>query len=254
MRTRNLTFIPAVCLLAAVSMAAPADESAPAAPVPGHLDVPEMTAVALDARLPEGAEPTSVAWRIVNGEGGKLFSEDREDAVFLAPKVDKGVKEFLIEVSVTYVDEAPSTRQLRIRVLPANAMAEEETTEDGTPLWLIEHYERAAELKEKEKADAPAVLLGGAGGSSMSIGISGGSYGVRGGVGFRFSMSHPIEQPVEVPPPGQSRLPGEGAWEAPRPVPHDSLSNSLPADLSERYPLAEDPEPSETESDSGSKD
>jgi hypothetical protein len=213
-----------------------------------------MTAVALDARLPEGAKPVSVAWRIVEGEGGKLFSEDKEDAVFLGPKVERGVKEFLVEVTVTYVDDPPSTRQLRIRVLPANALAEEEKTEDGTPLWLIEHYERAAESKEREKANAPAFPVGGTGGSSMSIGIAGGSYGVRGGIGFRFSMSYPIEQPVQVPPPGQSAKPGEGAWEAARPVPYDSLNRALPADLSERYPLAEDPEPSETPKEPESKD
>jgi hypothetical protein len=254
MRTTRLLLVFIACLLAAVSMAASGDEPSPGASVPGQLDVPEMTAVALDARLPEGATPASVAWRIVEGEGGKLFSEDKEDAVFLAPKVEKGVKEFVVEVTVTYVDEPPSTRQLRIRVLSADATAEEERTEDGTPLWLIEHYERAAESKEQEKANAPAVPLGGTGGSSMSIGISGGSYGVRGGVGFRFSMSHPIEQPVDVPPPGQSAMPGEGAWEAARPVPYDSLNRALPADLSERYQLAEDPEPSDTRKDSGSPD
>ena len=50
----------------------------PAEPVPGQLDVVEMTAVELDARMPEGAEPTSFAWKIIEGEGGMLIGGDQE--------------------------------------------------------------------------------------------------------------------------------------------------------------------------------
>jgi hypothetical protein len=240
-------------LLACLSSAAAGEEEPPAPePVPGQLEVVELTAVALDARLPEGVEPTSFRWRIVDGEGGKLFSADQEDAVFLAPKVDRGVKEFVLELRVTYADQPSSTRELKIRVLPADPAAAEDADGDGTPDWLEDHYRRAREAEERKQQQGPTVIGGtGRSGPNVSIGVAGGSGGTRGGVGFSWSLSHPLTQPVAVPPPGQSHKPGEGSWEPARPVPYDELATTLPPEVVERY-NAEDgssSEPPETETE-----
>lgn len=164
-----------------------------AAPAPGQLDVVEMTAVSLDARLPEGAEPVTFQWRIVEGEGGKLFSENKEDAVFLAPKFDRTKKEFLVELTVTYVEQPPSTRQIRIRVLPANPEEAEEFTDDGTPQWLIDKYDRAREYEEQNKSSSGSTMIAPRSGPTTSIGFWGGSGGRSGAsIGFRWNMSYPL--------------------------------------------------------------
>jgi hypothetical protein len=219
--------------------------------VPGQLDVVEMTAVALDARLPEGAEPTSFRWRIVSGEGGKLFSADQEDAVFLAPKVERGTREFVIEVTVTYANQPPSTRSMKIRVVPSDPSATDEDTDgDGTPDWLEDHYRRAREAEERKQRSGPAVIGGsGRSGPNVSIGVSGGSYGYRGGVGVHWSLSHPLTQPVDVPPPGQIREPGEGSWEPARLVPHDELDATLPPEVAEKYRVEDEAPPESAEAD-----
>jgi len=243
--------ILAICLLATLTIGAEGDEPARAEsePVPGQLDVIEKTAVALDGRLPEGLSATSFQWKIVEGEGGELFGNDREDAVFLAPQVERGVKEFIIELTVTYVDEPPSTRQIRIRVLPTDPAKATEDAEGETPQWLIDHYSRAQEVEQQEQSTSPTVS-GGKSGPSVSIGVAGGSSGYRrGGIGLRWSMSYPISQPVDIPPPGQSRKPGEGSWDRARPVPYEELDTTFPESIVELYETQDEPEPSETEPD-----
>jgi hypothetical protein len=241
--------------LPAISLAAPAgEEPSPreSVPVPGQLEVVEMTAVELDARLPDGVEAAAFQWRIVEGEGGRLFSADQEDAVFLAPKVERGVKEFVLELSVMYADQPPSTRELRIRVLPTDPEAAEEDPGDGTPQWLEDHYRRAREAEEKKQQEGRSTgAVSGKSGPSVSIGVAGGSGGTRGSVGFRWSLSYPITQPVDVPPPGQSRKPGEGTWEPAYPVPYDELSTTLPPDIAEQYRIEDGipPAASETEAE-----
>ena len=244
-----MKMISCVCLLSAVTVLAATEAEPPKlAPVPGQLDVVEMTAVSLDARLPEGTEPVTFRWRIIEGEGGKLFSEDKEDAVFLAPKFDRAKKEFLVELTVTYVDQPPSTRQMRIRVLPTNPDEAEEFTDDGTPQWLIDKYDRAREYEEQNKSSSGSAIVAPRSGPTTSIGVWGGSGGRSGAsIGLRWNMSYPITQPVEVPPPGESHEPGEGTWAAPTPVPHDQLSTTFPAEVVERYQPAEDAEPEESE-------
>jgi len=250
----------AACLLAISSSSLAEEErsSHESEPVPGQLEVVQMTAVALDARLPEGVEATAFRWRIVEGEGGKLFSADQEDAVFLAPKVERGVKEFIVELNVMYADQPMSTRELRIRVLPTDpAAAEESSDDDGTPQWIDDHYRRAREAEERKQQEGSAGSTGGGGGKrgksgpTVSVGVAGGSGGTRGGVGVRWSLNYPVTQPVDVPPPGQSRKPGEGTWEPAHPVPYDELSTTLPPDIAERYRNEDEapPAPSETEAD-----
>jgi len=223
-------------------------------PVPGQIEVVQMTAVALDARLPEGVEATAFRWRIVEGEGGQLFAADQEDAVFLAPKVERGVKEFVVELSVMYADQPPSTREIRIRVLPTDpAAAEEDAGDHGTPQWIEDHYRRAREAEEQKQEEARAAtagVVGGTSGPTMSVGVAGGSGGYRGGVGFRWSLSYPVTQAVTVPPPGQSYKAGEGTWESLRPVPYDELSTTLPPEVAERYKTEDEAPPASPETES----
>ena len=244
----------AVLLLMAVSAVSAAEEAPPVEPdpVPGELEIVQKTAVALDARLPEGAEPTAVQWRIVEGEGGQLFAADREDAVFLAPEVDKGVKEFLLEVMVRYADQPMSTRQLRIRVFPEDPAAAEDPDGDGTPQWLTDHYRRAAEAEQQKQSLPPPAAAMGGGGPTVSIGVAGGSWGTHGGVGVRWGLSYPLTQPVDVPPPGQSHKAGEGAWAPARFVPYDELGTTLPPEVAEPYLSDDEASPADPEAEAES--
>jgi hypothetical protein len=246
MRMNRLPLLAALLLVALPLASAEGEEALPEPElVPGELDVIEMTAVALDGRLPGPVEPTAFRWRILDGTGGKLFGEDREDAVFLAPKVERGVKEFLIELTVMYAEEPPSTRQLRIRVLPSDPAAALEGADEDDAQWLKDLYRR--EPGTEEQKSAPTVS-GGRSGPSVSIGVGAGSGGYRGaGVGFRWSMSYPISQPVDVPPPGQTYVPGEGAWGSATPVPRERIPATFPASIAERYGLEDQPASSEAE-------
>jgi hypothetical protein len=215
-------------------------------PVPGELDVIEKTAVSLDGRLPGAAEPTAFRWRILEGTGGRLFGDDREDAVFLAPKVERGFKTFLIELTVMYAEEPPSTRRLRIRVLPSDPAAALDGADEDDTQWLKDLYRRHPGTEGQ--SSAPTVS-GGRSGPSVSIGVGAGSGGYRGGsIGLRWSTSFPISQPVDIPPPGQTYLPGEGAWGAATPVPQDKIPATFPPSISERYEPEDRPAPSEADS------
>jgi hypothetical protein len=229
----------AFCLLA-ISATVLAGEPPELEPVPGQLDVIEMTAVELDGRPHDGVEPIAYEWTIVEGEGGKLFSADRQDAVFLAPKVERGFREFVVELTVRYEDQDPSTRRLRIRVLPADAARALEGADGGDTGWLDDFYGDLKEKEESQQSSTP-VVGGGRSGPSVSIGISGGSYGRRGGVGIRLSMTYPLSQPVDVPPPGQTQMPGEGPWGAAHPVPYEELDETFPASIAERYGPEDEP-------------
>jgi len=213
---------------------------------PGQLDVIEGTAISLDGRLAEGLEASGYRWKIVQGEGGRLIGETREDAVFIAPKVEKGVKEFIVELTVMYSDQPMSTRRLSIRVLPADPdKALEGASEDDTQ-WLQDYYKKDSE----SQSSTPATGSSGSGGPNVSIGVSGGSGGYRrGGVGLSWGMSYPISQPVDVPPPGQTRMPGEGKWDRAHPVPHDQLRSTFPKEIADRYEVDEPPAASEPEPD-----
>ena len=213
MRKTRLPLLAAV-LLASLALAVSEEEAeqpSPAIePVPGQLDVVEMTAVSLDGRLDEGVEPTGYAWKILEGEGGTLFQTDQQDAVFLAPKVERGVKQFVIELTVLYADQPPSVRQVRIRVLPTDpALALEEADPNDTQ-WLEDFYRGAREAEEQRKGGSQGSVTGSGASPSVSIGVRGGSGGTRGGIGIRVPLSYPITQPVDIPPPGQTSRPGEG--------------------------------------------
>jgi hypothetical protein len=217
--------------LAAVATEVETPEPGPEV-VPGQLDVIERTAVALDGRPPEGVQATSYRWRIVEGEGGKLFNDDQEDAVFLAPQVERGVKVFVIELNVTYADQPPSTRTIRIRVLPTDPEAAKEGEGESDTQWLEDYYRR---LGESQQNSAPPATGGGGSRPSVSIGVAGGSGGRRGSIGVRVPLSYPVSQPVPIPPPGQSRTPGEGPWGVATPVPRDQLATTLPPEIAKRY-------------------
>jgi hypothetical protein len=230
---------------AAAGEAEPPPGSSEAELEPGYLDILGGTAVSLEGELDEGIEGATFRWRIVEGEGGQLFNDDRPSAVFLAPNVATGMKRFVIEMTVSYRDAPSSTRQLVIRVLSEEYVETDEDEEEEDPTaWLKERYRRAAEEEEKKEDSQPKVMVPSGGGKTgVSIGIGVGSGGYRGGrIGFRFSLSHPIEQPVDVPPPGQTQLPGQGAWDLPYPVPPQDLKATFPASVAERY--APPPEPS----------
>lgn len=213
-------------------------------PVPGQLDVIELTAVSLDGRLPGAAEPTAFRWRILAGSGGQLFGDDLEDAVFLAPKVERGFKEFLIELTVMYAEDPPSTRQVRIRVFPADQAAALEGADEDDTQWLKDRYKQQPGTEQQSSAPTG----GGGGGPSVSIGVGAGSGGYRGGsVGFRWSMSYPISQPVTVPPPGQTQIPGEGTWNRATPVPYEKIPLTFPASVAERYEAEDEPDTPEGE-------
>jgi hypothetical protein len=227
----------------------PATEAAEELPEPGQLDVIEMTAVELDAELPEGVEASSFQWRIVEGEGGMLIRPEQPDAVFLAPRVERGVRQFVIELSVTYPEQPPSTRQLQIRVLPADPRAALEGADEQDTHWLNEFYSDVRE-RESERQSNSGTVAPRSNNPSVSIGVGRSSSGNwSGGVGFRWSMSYPLTQPVTVPPPGQTRQPGEGSWEAARPVPYRELSTTFPADVAERYSPQDCPLPDNEEAD-----
>lgn len=244
-----------VTLAATLSMSlageGPETDALDPAAVPGQLDVVEMTAVELDAELPEAVAAVSYSWTIVEGEGGKLFGADRATAVFLAPKVERGVAQFVVELTVTYRDEPPSTRRLRIRVVPSDPEAAREGSGEDDTEWLDAFYGGMRPSEESKSTVPPTVVPPSSNAPSVSIGVAGGSGGYRGArVGFRWSMSYPISQPVDVPPPGQTRLPGQGTWDPARPVPYDEFVETFPEDVVESYTLPEEePEPSETASE-----
>ena len=217
-------------------------------PVPGQLDVVEMTAVELDGRLPEDVEPTAYAWRILEGEGGKLFKSDQQDAVFLAPKVERGVRQFILELTVSYADQPSSVRRLRIRVVPTDPAAALDDSAPDDTAWLDDFYGGMREAQEG-KGGSQIVVPRSSGGPTVSIGVRGGSRGWRGGVGIRVPLSYPVTQPVDVPAPGRSSMPGEGEWDAATPVPYDQLGATFPPDIAERYKIVEDREPPEVETE-----
>jgi hypothetical protein len=205
-----------------------------AGPVPGELTVIQMTAVELESKLPADPEPESFQWRIVEGERGKLIGADRPTAVFLAPSVEHGVVTFLVELTVTYADQPPSTRRVRIRVL-SDPSADTADPDDGDTEWLQEIYRSAREAEERRRNNAPSLVVPGGSQPRVNIGVGVGPGGWHGGVGFSFSLSYPISQPVPVPSPGQTRVPGEGAWASPRPVPYDEVATTFPASVAESY-------------------
>jgi hypothetical protein len=241
-------------LIVTITPAVAEEAQAPAAPAPvpepGYLEVIQMTAVELDGRLPGEAEPVSYQWSIVEGEGGKLFDRDKEDAVFLCPKVEKGTLDFVVELTVTYREQPPSTRRLRIRVFSEEAANADSGKEDDTQ-WLQDFYKKAAEQEEKKKSQAPTVVVPNTG-TTMHFGVSPWGWGWGGSMGFRWSMNYPITQPVTVPPPGQSHQPGEGEWDMAKPVPYGELDTRFPSSIADRYSPADAP-PSETQAESDSK-
>jgi len=226
------------------SQATPAPE-----PEPGHLEVIQMTAVELDGRLPGAAEPVSYQWSIIEGEGGKIFDADKEDAVFLSPKVEKGTQDFLIELTVTYKDHPPSTRRLRISVFSEEA-ADADSGEAEDTQWLQDFYKKAAEQEEKKKSQAPTMVVPNTG-TTMHFGFSPWGWGWGGSVGYRWSMNYPISQPVTVPPPGLVHHPGEGEWDMAKPVPYGELDKRFPSNVADRYSPADGP-PSDAPADSES--
>jgi hypothetical protein len=248
---REIVLASAVLLLLAPAAAAEA-EPPPGSPEaetePGYLDILGGTAVSLEGDLEEGIEGATFRWRIVEGEGGQLFNDDRPSAVFLAPNVATGMKRFVIEMTVSYRDAPSSSRQLVIRVLSEDFVeADEGEVEEDPTAWLKERYSRAAEEEQKKQDSAPQVVApSGGGNTGVSVGVGVGSGGYRGGsIGFRFSLSHPIEQPVDVPPPGQTHAPGEGTWDLPYPVPYQDLGMTFPASVADRYAPSPDEPPAD---------
>lgn len=225
--------------------------------VPGQLDVVELTAVALDGRLSNDAEPTGYSWKILEGEGGTLFSADQQDAVFLAPKVERGVLQFVVELTVLYKEQEPSVRQIKIRVLPTDAAKAAEGEDDLS--WIDDFYSRSS--KNQESSSSAGTSSSGAK-PSVSIGVSGGSYGRRVGFGVRVPMGYPLTQPVDIPPPGQTRSYGEGTWNPATPVPREQLALTFPTEAIEHYefeetsarPDAEDTEDAEDTNEADGKD
>ena len=132
------------------------DQDAAGPPVeietPGQLDVIERTAVALDARLEEGMQAVGYQWKILEGNGATLLGQDREDAVFIAPGVEKGYKVFVIQLTVFYADESPSTRTLRIRVLPSDPALAQEGVPESDTAWLDKHYRKMREAEEQKQS------------------------------------------------------------------------------------------------------
>ena len=171
-----------LALLLMISVATAGEEEpqqATPVPEPGHLEVIQMTAVELDGRLPGGVEPVSFQWSIVEGEGGRLFEVDKPDAVFLAPKVEQGTLDFLIELTVNYREQPPSTRRVRIRVFSEEAAKAADGSGDDTQ-WLQDHYKRAREREDEQKSQAPTINVPNSS-SSMSFGVHRGWGGGWGG-------------------------------------------------------------------------
>jgi hypothetical protein len=239
-----------VVIASATAEQAPSQATPVPVPEPGHLEVIQMTAVELDGRLPGAAEPVSYQWSIVEGEGGRIFDGDKQDAVFVSPKVEKGIEEFLIELTVTYSEQPPSTRRLRISVFSEEA-ANADSAPAGDTQWISDFYKKAAEREEKKKSQAPTIIVPNTG-PSMHFGVSPWGWGWGGSMGVRWSMSYPITQPVTVPPPGQTHQPGEGEWDMAKPVPYGELDKRFPSDVAGRYSPADGP-PSEAETESESK-
>jgi hypothetical protein len=261
MTNRRFWLIPVV-LWAAIGVGAAADEQAPpqpsiqAVPEPGYLEVVEMTAVNLDGRLAGGPEPTGYKWRIVDGgDDGRLFDTEKEDAVFLAPKVDEGSRDWIIELTVTFADEKPAVRRLRIRVLSEKAAQAAQGANKGTDdgkdgasggggddtQWIQDYYKQAQEQEDKRKSQSPTIIVPNNTGTSVHFGYSPWGWGWGGSVGFRWTMSYPISQPVDVPPPGETQQPGEGKWDVPTPVPYGQIGERFPSDVADRFSPADDP-------------
>jgi hypothetical protein len=248
---RNSGLILVVLLLMTFGATAGEEGSQQALPVPepGYLEVIQMTAVELDGRLPGGAEAVSFQWSIVEGVGGRLFEVDKPDAVFLAPKVERGTLEFLIELTVNYREQPPSTRRLRIRVFSEEAAKAADGSGDDTQ-WLQDYYKRARDKEDQQKSQAPTLIVPNSS-SSMSFGVHRGWGGGWGGsMGYHWTMSYPITQPVDVPPPGETHQPGEGAWDMAKPVPYGELDTRFPSSIADRYSPADDPQAKSPEPES----
>jgi hypothetical protein len=159
------------------------------------------------------------------------------------------VRHFVVELKVTYRDQPPSTRRLSIRVLPADPNAALDGSGEQDTEWLNDFYRTTREREEERQSDSGSVAPGRSN-PSVSIGVGGSSGGNWGGsVGFRWSMSYPLSQPVAVPPPGQTRQPGEGTWDVAQPVPYGELSTTFPASIAERYSPQDCPLPDTAETD-----
>ncbi len=259
MRVANRKKVWTMCIwalvIAPLAPIAGAQANAPeivAEPVPGRLEVMQGTAIKLGgAPPPEGPQPESYHWEIVQGEGGALYNEDQYEVIFQTPRISSEIELFVVQMTVTYEGQAPAHSTVHIRVhrdmpgQPAETKNEKSIEDVMTDYYHKESDAREAN-RQRVKANQSRVVS-----HTTYRGFHGGfGYGGPGwgwGYGWGWPATYPIYAPIVVPPPGIDWGPGDGNWGEPIAVPYDDLVTTFPehiADdyLPQDYPGAETPD------------
>ena len=137
-----------------VSGAVAATTTAPeitAEPVPGQLEVMQGTAVKLGgAPSPDGPQPDSYHWEIVQGEGGTLYNEDSYEVIFQSPRISDEIELFVIRLTVGYPGAEPAHATAHIRVhrdMPQAKKEKKESIEDV----MSDFYRKEKTAREANK-------------------------------------------------------------------------------------------------------
>jgi len=220
---------------------AAAQTSAPditAEPVPGQLEVMQGTAVKLGGSPPpDGPQPASYAWDIVQGQEGRIYNDDQAEAIFQAPTISSEIELFVIRLTVAYPGLEPAHATMHIRVHRDMPQVEEENTRDIEDV-MVEYYRKESAAREankrRVKQNQSRIVS-----HHTSSGFYGGfGYGGPGwgwGYGWGWPSHYPIYAPIVIPPPGIDWGPGDGDWGQPTAVPYDELVTTFPEHIAGDY-------------------
>ena len=209
-----------------------------AEPVPGQLEVMQGTAVKLGgAPSPDGPQPDSYHWEIVQGEGGTLYDENSYQVIFQSPRISDEIELFVIRLTVGYPGEEPAHATAHIRVhrdMPQAKKEKKKSIED-----VMSDYYR----KEKSARDANKQRIRESQSRVVSHHTYSGFYGGFGyggpgwgwGYGWGWPAYYPIYAPIVVPHPGIDWGPGDGDWGQPIAIPYDDLVTTFPEHISNDY-------------------
>ncbi|MCU0302772.1 MAG: hypothetical protein MUC56_01770 [Thermoanaerobaculales bacterium] len=195
----KLPAAPVIVATALALLALPAMSTAiEAAPSPGQLDVLQGTVVALDGTPPpDGPRPDSYRWEIVEGDGGRLYDADRENAMLQTPVIEDELEVLVVRLTVTYPDGPPATSTVHIlvhREPPEHRPApEERSIEQVMSDFYREEREARDRNRERLEASRPTVVQ-----QSISYGWISPGYGW----GWGWPTFVPVSTTIVAPPPG----------------------------------------------------
>jgi hypothetical protein len=244
-RTKTWTTLAVTAVMLASTGVATAQSSSPditAEPVPGQLEVMQGTAVKLGGSPPpDGPQPESYAWDIVQGQGGRIYNDDQAEAIFQAPTISSEIELFVIRLTVAYPGQEPAHATMHIRVHRDIPQAEEENKRDIEDV-MAEYYRKesaAREANKKRIKESRSRIVSHQTYSGIYGGFGFGGPGWGWGYGWGWPSHYPIYAPMVVPPPGIDWGPGDGDWGQPIAVPYDELVTTFPEHIADDY-LPED--------------